>query len=323
MLMPMVIFPCVLHKETKESNIHRLFNVVKILSAVAIIIAVLKYFGFVSFAPSEIDDYYAMRVIDRSTIMMLVFCVIIFVITYLNNISSSSFYFAFLLTIIVAIIIATNLRSGWIALVTMMIYCLIKMPKRFMRLAIPMLLGICVLILSLLLIKPDLAAKIKLAIEESYFAPTDASTSTFVFREMLNAAYFNNMTTSGFIIGMPAAELPSIPVKVVTGEANDTIGLHNQYMSYLYYTGILGLITFLILNLTIVKRLYASCRLIPERKDYYEILMVGIIVYIPFSYANTFDPLYPILMALGTSFATIQNPSNKVMYLSNKVNILS
>jgi O-antigen ligase len=228
-----------------------------------------------------------------------------------------------LLTIIVATIIATNLRSGWIALLTMMVYNLIKMPKQFMRLAVRMFLGIGVLISSVLILKPDIVTKIIVAAEESYVSSTDESTSTLVFREMLNVAYFNNMTTTGFILGMPAGEMPTIPLTLSSGETKDSVGLHNQYMSFLYYTGIFGLISFLILNITMIRRLFVSCRIIPERKDDYEILLVGIIVYIPFSYANTFDPLYPILMALGTSFAIIQNPSNEVVNLQNNVSTLS
>ncbi|MHB8772540.1 MAG: O-antigen ligase family protein [Syntrophales bacterium] len=279
------------------AKIYRSFRAVAILSAIIVIVAFLKYFGLIYSASAQSSSYYAYRVVDRDAVMSLVFIIPAVMILASNNLIRISLVNVLFVATCIITIIFSNLRIGWLCLATALGFLFLQIRARLVSYLVPILFAAGALTLFSHAYFPNIMAYIFEGVSVSFVEQT----SSFEFRQNLDQAYLHYMSPTSFLIGMPAGEYPD-RLSFLGAEA---IGLHNQYMSFLYNAGVPGLSLFLLLNAFVLVRLrrLAKSESEPARKSVLQVLALGIICYLPFLYVNTFDTLYAAI--IGTAISVI------------------
>lgn len=285
-------------------KIYRIFIALVFLSGIIVLIAYLKYMGVLSSTIDHIGSYYAYRVADRDAIMALVFTVSALLILSYNNVIKRLFSTTLFIANCIAVIIFSNLRIGWVSLSTSFVLLFFQGRAKIFILSLSIFVSILMLYLFTQAYFPDIIEGNLVGVRESYEASFFQQTSPLTFRETVNEAYINHMSTTSYVMGMPAGEFPEQDLLFKLGRE---AGPHNQYVSFLYYTGVPGLLCFLLINIFSLIKLTRLIKLEkdPVQKSTLQILVLGIICYLPFFYVNTFDTLYAAI--IGTAMSVISS----------------
>lgn len=289
--------------------VYRIFIGMMLLSGIIIAIAYLYYLGvFHSVSMEQGKSFYAVRVIDRDAIMLLIFTLSALFILAMDRVLKFNIITMILAGNCFIIIIASTLRAGWLCLTTSLLYLFFRFRSRLVAQSIL----ICSLVLILVFISwgylQDIFGVIIWGIGDSYETALYDQATSSSFRGIVNKAYWEHMGIIDLITGKAAGDYPYVSLLSVLGTE---AGLHNQYLSFLYNSGIPGLALFILLNIAVLMNLSKMIKAenVPM-KSTMEILVLGIVIYLPFNYVNTFDCLYPSIIGVAISIISSSESEN-------------
>jgi len=271
-------------------------------------IAYLRWFNII---PSIITEEYSTldfqhyRVIERDSIAVLFLLFYSFILFIFHLKIKLNFSKTIYLVLLVITIIFAQTRSFWVSGVIVLLYLSFNYTKKNVIFLIS---AGFILIFVYFIVKTfdnSVLNLIMYSITDAATEANDPNHSNYSFRLLVSELYINKMTFYNYLIGTPFGTPPPI----IPGANNDTMsfGIHNEYVDILYHLGTVALIIFSLLNIILLKRLYYFTKnkysILPNY--IYEILFIGILYYLVFSWANTFDAVYPIMLGISISIYSI------------------
>jgi len=264
-------------------------------------IAIINYLFYVFDTSLNILKYIDLRVVDRNGIMLWVLILTFKLITILEfKVKIRELIQTVLLIIFIFI---STLRQAWIITIIVLLVILFVYNRYFIKKFAFFLLF---LIISFVFIYQNIKFinDIISLSSEAFFASIDpysktlSEESTFAFREKVSEAYLNDITNISLIFGKGFGSRPYIDMI----EGQNWVGVHNQYVYFLYHLGIFGLLSFIIININILFSLFKQKYLITYNKKLKVIfftLSISIFYYFFANYSNTFDYVYPLVISFS------------------------
>jgi len=288
-----------------KQNLLKIFNTLFKISTILMLVALIKYSLLFGNVFGTIIKYIDFRVTDRNGIMLWVF-----VLTYkLIEITSVRKQYIFrdyaMILLLLLFILFSTLRQAWVVMFIIFPFVVLLAPRKIMnlRLLFLPLIGLLVIIL-LINITPKFRNSVDIVFDSfrETVAPTNSGlqiseNSTYAFREKVTEKYIENITLISLFVGNGFGDRPYITLI----EGQDSVGVHNQYVYFLYYIGLIGLVCFILIHFQLILKINSLRKSLStgESKIIATTTLIGLLYYLPANYSNTMDYVFPLIISLS------------------------
>jgi len=288
-----------------KQNLLKIFNTLFKISTILMLVALIKYSLLFGNVFGTIIKYIDFRVTDRNGIMLWVF-----VLTYkLIEITSVRKQYIFrdyaMILLLLLFILFSTLRQAWVVMFIIFPLVVLLTPRKIMNLKLLFLplIGLLVTIL-LISVSPKFSNSVDIVFDSfrETVIPTNSGlqiseNSTYAFREKVTEKYIENITPISLFVGKGFGDRPYITLI----EGQDSVGVHNQYVYFLYYIGLIGLVCFILIHFQLILKINSLRKSLStgESKIIATTTLIGLLYYLPANYSNTMDYVFPLIISLS------------------------
>lgn len=296
-----------------KSEIKRIFPIFVVFGILLLGMAYLRWLGIL--APREGSLVYrgtwlGMRMLNRYGAFYLVFVLFVFVVSKINKMTKKNILSWIVIIGTIVAIILNQVRTTWVLVFVGFLVLSFKYRLRFIGKALIVLFLFLILIPFLLFYRPGPVLRISNYLYTAATVFWRPEHTTFSFRIESNKAYLKKMSLKEYILGVPFGTPISYRIE---GQERQT-SPHNMFVEQIYRTGIFGLIIFVLLQISLMRRINKLIKIENDKliKNGLIILWITLICYQVNFMAWTADLLYPIILGISMSMIAHYEQDKKV-----------